>query len=364
MKAITYKANCDEVLARLRSLYDRQAQDRVLAIFSFPGTNRALAAFREKYPAGPCSYLDPLERIMFWDNMLQERMGIEDDSIPSVYLNEFDQGLYGGLLGGEVMFTSDPDSGRISSMVRPLLDGWTGFDALRFDESHPWFHRYLHQLQIFVVGSGDKFGISHLILIDGLNFVFELMGATAAYLSLFDHPEMVRRAIDLAFDLNVKVQNTFFGIVPLLMGGTSSLFVQWIPGKIVAESVDPFHMTSVDTFEEWGREPIDRIFGQYDGGVLHIHGNGRHLLEAVCSLKGLKALCMLDNKGFPSAFEIRNDLRSRTGDTPLTIAASFAAFTTELNQHKLPGGVLYQVYGAPGIDAINRCMEKVRAYRV
>jgi len=301
---------------------------------------------------------------MFWDNMLQERIGIEDDSIPSVYLNEFDQGLYGGLLGGEVQFTSHPDSGRISSMVKPLLDDWTGFDFLRFDESHPWFRQYVHQLQIFVEESRDKFGISHLILIDDLNFVFELVGATETYLSLFDHPEMVRQAIDFAFDLNVKIQDAFFDIVPLLRGGTSSFFVQWIPGKVVSESVDPFHMTSVATFEEWGREPVERVFDQYDGGVLHLHGNGRHLLEAVCSLRGLRALSLEDDQGFPVAFDIRNELRSRAGDTPLTIATSFAAFTEKLNQHQLAGGVLYQVSGAPGIDEINRCMEKVRAYRV
>ena len=87
---------------------------------------------------------------------------------------------------------------------------------------------------------------------------------------------MVRRAIDFGFDLNVRVQRAFFDAVPLFEGGTFSNFAQWIPGRIVSESLDPYHMTSVAYFERWGREPAERILAAFDGGVIHIHGNGRH----------------------------------------------------------------------------------------
>ena len=66
-----------------------------------------------------------------------------------------------------------------------------------------------------------------------------------------------------------------------------SNFAQWVPGRIVSESIDPYHMTSVDYFEQWGREPAERILRHFDGGVIHIHGNGRHLLEAAATLQGL-----------------------------------------------------------------------------
>ena len=71
----------------------------------------------------------------------------------------------------------------------------------------------------------------------------------------------MREAIEFAFQLNVEVQRTFFQHAPLLAGGTCSNMVEWIPGRIVSESVDPFHMTSVDYFEQWGREPVERILG-------------------------------------------------------------------------------------------------------
>jgi len=268
------------------------------------------------------------------------------------------------LLGGKVQFMAHPEGGWISSMVAPLLKDWSGLDRLRFDPAHPWFQRYLAQLKVFTQAAAGRFGVSHFILIDGLNFVFELVGATRTYLSLFERPEMVRRAIELAFELNVEVQETFFREVPLLEGGTCSNMVQWIPGRIVSESVDPFHMTSVDYFEQWGREPVERILGRFDGGVLHLHGNGRHLLQSVRSIKGLKAIFLGDDRGFPPAFEVLGELRVRAGEVPLVVRAEFAEFAERLDRHDLAGGVFYQVYQVPDRDTANRCMEKVRNYRV
>lgn len=361
-ETIAYKPHLEEVLIRLRGLYERQAEAQIFAAMEVP--SQALAQFREKHHEGFCDYPDPTERIAFWDALLRERAAVEDDSIPSAYLSEFDQGLYGGLLGGDVRFLCHPENGWISSMVPPLLRDWSEFDRLRFDETHEWFQRYRRQLEIFVAGAAGKFGISHFILIDSLNFVFELFGATRTYAELFDHPEQVRQAIDFAFDLNVRVQETFFHHVPGLAGGTYSNMVQWIPGRIVSESVDPFHMTSVDYFEEWGREPVERIFAHFDGGVLHLHGNGRHLLPAVRSLRGLKAIYLADDRGFPPAFEVLGDLKASAGDLPLLVAVDFEPFRAALKEHRLIGGVFYQVRGVPDTDTANEWMEQVRGYRV
>ena len=362
MDTLAYKPNLDAVLERLRSLHERRAGDRIFATMAVPSP--ALEAFAAEYAEGFCAFPDPAVRIEFWDRLLREHAAVDDDSIPSAYLSELDQGLYGGVLGGKIQFMAHPDTGWISSMVAPLLNDWDQFDSLRFDRSHPWFRRYLDQLSVFVEGSAGKFGVSHFILIDGLNFVFELLGATRTYLSLDERPEMVRKAIDFAFELNVAIQETFFDRVPQLRGGTPSNMVQWLPGRIVSESVDPFHMTSVDYFETWGREPAERILAHFDGGVLHIHGNGRHLLEAVSTVRGLKAIFLGDDKGFPPAFDVLGELRARSGDVPLVVQVDFDRFLQRLDRHELPGGVFYNVSGVESVDTANRCMERVRAYRV
>jgi hypothetical protein len=356
-----YKPNAIEVIERLRLLYDRQAGDHIFAKMNVPSP--ALAEFALRHPSAQCGYPDPDERTAFWDRLLQEHLAIDDDAMPAAYLSEFDQGLYGGLLGGDVRFMADPATGWISSMVPPLLADWSEFDRIRFDEKHPWWQRYVRQLKAFVHAAAGRWGISHFILIDGLNFIFELIGATRTYLSLDERPEMVRRAVDFAFDLNVRVHEAFFSTVPLLDGGTLSNFAQWLPGRIVSESIDPFHMTSVAYFERWGREPAERIMNHFDGGVIHIHGNGRHLLEAAATLRGLKAILLLDDVGFPRAFDVLKQLKARVDDVPVSVFAPYEAFAEGLGSHTLPGGVLYQVQNVPDADTANRLMERVREYR-
>jgi hypothetical protein len=359
--SLAYKPSLELVLARLRSLYACEAEDRIFATMGVPSA--ALARFAQVYAHGECEYPDPVERACFWEELFRERMAVEDDSMPAAYLSEFDQGLYGGLLGAKVRFMAHPATGWISSMVLPLLRDWSEFERLCFDPEHPWWRQYLRQLGIFAEACRGKWGVSHFILIDALNFVFELVGATQTYLSLDERPDLVRQAIDFAFDLNVRVQQTFFETVPSVEGGTLSNFAQWLPGRIVSESIDPYHMTSVAYFEQWGREPAERIMNRFDGGVIHIHGNGRHLLEAAATLRGLKAVLLLDDRGFPAAFDVIDELKARVGGVPVSLFAPYEAFLQRLRRHALPGGVLYQVRGVPDVLLANRCMEEVRTYR-
>jgi len=366
MNGVQYKCNAREVMERLTALVERKAMDQVFAAFLPP--SETMKEFQKKYK-GFTQYPDPHERIRFWDNLLRERMRLEDDNIPAAYPSEFDQGLYGGMLGGDVRFLAVTDdgyvaSGWISSMVPHVLENWAGFDALRFDENNLWYKRFIKQLHIMREKAEGKFGIGHLIAIDSLTFVYELVGATDTYISMVEQPEMVRRAIDFGFDLNLRVQRTFFEIVGTLEGGTCSYVLPWAPGTLLNESVDPFHMTSLADFEKWGREPAQRLISQFDGALLHLHANGWHLLEAVCTIPGMKAILMVNEKDHTPALQQIATLRKRAGDMPLSVMVSYDEFTQALERHMLAGGVFYYVSGVPSIDASNRWMEKVRSYRV
>lgn len=349
------------VSERLRALYERRAPDQVFAVMETPSA--ALEAFAARYDKGYCACPDPRERAAFWDAHLRRRAEVLDDGVASAYLSECDQGLYGGMCGGRVQYMAHPENGWISSMVAPLLSEWAEVHSLRIEPGHEVFGRYLRQLDVFRAAAAGTFGLSHFILIDGLNFVFELFGATRTYLALFEEPERVRQAIDFAFDLNVFVQQAFFDADVLVAGGTCSNMAQWLPGRIVSESIDPFHMTSVDDFERWGREPAERMLGHFDGGVLHIHGNGRHLLEAASALQGLKACYLGDDRGYPRAFDILAEVRRRVGALPLVVSCGFQELVAGLDAHTLAGGVLYQVADVPDAAAANRTMDRVRAYR-
>jgi hypothetical protein len=113
----------------------------------------------------------------------------------------------------------------------------------------------------------------------------------------------------------------------------------------------------------WGIEPIERIFARYDGGFTHIHGNGRHLIETVCRIKGLHGIYLGDDKDIPRAFDVLPDLRRRAGDMPLILSVPYQDFASALRDHRLVGGALYMVQSVPDKSAANRAMDDVRRYR-
>ena len=233
-------------------------------------------------------------------------------------------------------FLAHPDVGWISSMVPPLLKDWSEFDRLHFDPSHPWWQRYRRQLDVFVERGRGQMG--HQPLHPHRRLELRLRaGRRHADLSeprgmsgerppgdrLRARPERARASRRSSRSCRCS------------QGGTFSNFAQWIPGRIVSESLDPFHMTSVAYFERWGREPAERILGTFDGGVIHIHGNGRHLLQAAATLSGLKAILLLDDQGFPRAFDVLGDLKARVGDVPVAVFADYPSFVERLAPPRL-----------------------------
>jgi hypothetical protein len=116
-------------------------------------------------------------------------------------------------------------------------------------------------------------------------------------------------------------------------------------------------------FERWGREPAERILQTFDGGVLHIHGNGRHLVRAVSALRGLRGICLLNDSGWPRAIAELPRLKALTGDMPLIVDLTFPEFIEAFARHALAGGVFYKVNHVPDADTANRWMDKVREYR-
>ena len=357
-----YKRNLAETLGRLTKLYTGQAKDEIFAKMNVP--SEVIRQYAIRHPETYCDYPDIVEREVFWNDYLKERTDILDDSMPAAYLSEFDEGLYTAIVGGEIRFMNNTDWGWVSSMGVPRIKDPEDMLNLKLDTDSKWAKIYLNQLRYFAEKSNGKYGVSHFILIDGLNFIYELRGATNAYYDALDCPEVVEQVFVLARDVNMWVQDTFFDEVGLFQGGTVSNQSQWIPGRIVSESLDPFHMTSVKDFERWGVENIEKVFAHYDGGVFHIHSNGHHLIERAAKIQGVKSITLLDENQNP----IKNymklaELDKLRGDTPVQIDLPYEIMKQKLEAHELPGNMFFNVLGVPDVDAANRMMDDIKKYR-
>ncbi|MEI7884460.1 MAG: hypothetical protein WCI30_03820 [Clostridia bacterium] len=356
------KQNLEEALQRVTELFSESSNQKIYAKMQV--ISPTLREYALNHPEGATLYPDLGEREEFWRRLTAESNEILDDSIPSAYMSEFDEGLYGGLLGAEVRYLDNPEWGWVSSMCVPFVQKLEELADINFDKNCPLAQQYLQQLKYFVEASKGDYGISHFILIDGLNALLELRGATNMYYDCMDAPELVEQFFALTRELNYWVQDNFFEIVGLYRGGTCSNLCQWIPGKIVSESLDPFHMASVKFFEQWGRKQIEEIFAHYDGGSIHIHtGNGLHLVKPAATLKGLKMIAFIDeNFNELKAYHQLQKIHQDRGNVPIFITIPYEEFVKMLTEKVLVGKAMYAVTNVPTVEIANKLMEKVKAY--
>lgn len=361
MDRLAYKPHGAEIAERLARLWRREAQDEIFARILLPSP--ALLEFKRTHEDGATTYPDPEERIRFWDAHLEFEGTIEDDWLPIAYLSEFDEGLYAGLCGGEMHYMTHTDVGWISSMCPPCLPDIRDVDDLHIDEDHPLLGLLDRQVALFREGARGKFGVAPFIVIDALNFVAELRGMTQAFEDVMDHPAAVRKMMSFALELNQFVQDRVLDALDTFQGGTFCNMGSWAPGRDILFSVDAYHMAHPDYFEEWGRPYIQSLLDHYDGGLLHLHSNGLHLLPTVRTLNKLVCVYLLDEAWNPPAYERLSEHHQTADGVPLVVSCRYEEFVRDLEAHRLPGNVLYKIREAPSVEAGNRLMEKVRAYR-
>lgn len=357
-----YKRNIDEVLSRLTRLYQRKMQDEICV--NMHVINPGLLAYLAQNEDGDTGYPSIQERLLFWDSVGKHYEHLEDDSIPHAYFSEFDEGLYAGLVGAEVAFLNNKESGWISSMAIPFVENLE--DALSFsltalDET--WNQRFISQLKVFASYFEGKMGVSHFIVIDALNFLFELRGATNTYYDVMENPEVANHVMDFATQLCLYVQNAYFDTVGLYRGGTVSNLMGWCTGKIISESLDPYHLGSSDWFLTYGKAHVNKIVSHYDGMVIHLHTNGYHLLKEVVKLDKLKAVYFLDDDYNRMAFDRLDEILPYREDVPIILTLPYERFIQAFEENTLPTNALINVMNVPSIEEANAWMAKVKTYR-
>lgn len=360
--SIAYKPNATAVAERLALLWSRKAQDRIFAQMFVPVST--FSGYSEINAEDPIALPDISERFAFWDGRLAELATLEDDSLPSAYLMEFDQGISGGVLGAPMRYLVDRQTGWISSMTMPILDDLSKIDSLKIDMDAEVLMRLDEHLRFYSEKSRGKFGIAPFIVIDAMNFVVEARGATQAYLDPTDSPDLVRQLMDFAFDLNVFLQERVQNTTDTFLGGSFCLPGLWAPGNPVMFSVDAYHLASPGFYYEWGEPHLQKLLDHFGGGHLHIHSNGRHLIEHAAKLRNLTSINMGDDIGNPRAYDELELIKRKAGDVPLIVGCEYGEFVRDLESNALPGNVLYMVVGLPSIMEANLLMEKVRGYRV
>jgi len=352
--------NANLVFRRLDELYSGKGKNKIYASIFQKGYHR-INTTSTYDKDGKVIYSEPDDsNYISFLNKCNAFSEMDDDSFPYYYLNDFDEAIYAVLFGARSVFSDMGD--RVSSISYPFILDYDEVKNFKLNENHLWIQRLKCRLEYCARHLKGIIGISDFINISGLNFAVAIRGATEAYMAVIEEPEKMKCVINFSVDLNIWLREIFYNIIGLQNGG-SYIFNQWFPGKIINESVDAYHMTSADTFDEYGKDSLEKIFTHFDGGVLHLHGNGRHLLKSVSALKGLKLLNLGDDEPFPRAHDVLDDLSEKRGKVPIHLSIPYDVFIKRFKANDLPGNILYSIYEIPDNIDKQTLIDEIRAYK-
>ena len=358
------KRRLEETVSRLSAFYGGKAEDRIFARMDI--RNRKTDFYERimgRLPPASRGLLPDIEIVYsIWEEYLSPLYELEDDSVPTIYLNQYDQGLYGALLGAEMMMNRMEEPGWFSSITRPLEhfvpEEW------EWKEGNPWIKRFKQDLEYVAEMGRERFGIGVVITIDALNFLVQVLGGTKGLLCIHRHPQEAERLMEFALQLNIKLVELQRGVINVSYeGGVFDYFGGWLPNQSVPMSVDCYNFCRPRIYVTMGRSHHQRLIDHFGGGIFHVHGNGRHLLPEMAKLRGVMAVTCTDDGSPRRAFEIVKKLKRQVGGIPLIVDCTEREFLRGLKDRSLEGGVMYCLE-VESVSEGNNIMKKVRRYRV
>jgi len=371
---LLYKANAQQVLERLRAFWHREMPDQILAVMSgFP--NPYLEKFQAKWnppPQGAERQLpSPEETFDLWDAKLRVLKSLEDDSLPVAYATlDFGESGFAAFLGAEIHFYSKNLDGLYNggtySWAQPLLDSWQELEKLSFSLDNPWVRRFRELLAYFIPQVSGRLGINVFLCIDALTLACELRGTSRAYLDLYEHPQELRRVMEIGVEENIQMLEMQYQMIEPFQEGRFTWIGGWVPhSSPVPLSVDTYILCAPWVYRDFGLAYQQRLIDHFGAGFMHFHGPRLDLLPEVLRLQGLMFLEGFDSGRVeePRAFEILPQIKALTGDMPLLISCTQAELMQGMHERSLPGGVMYRVGDVSSIEEANRLMEEVRRYR-
>lgn len=351
-RAVKFKQNLEETIARNRALWGRESQGRVLAKIDLDSC-RSFETWDRAIAPDVCPDAAKMLNVFFDD--FAKRADLLDDGTPTARPNIGDA-AFGAYAGAEITFVQ---GGGVS---KPMLDDLGEMDRLSYDPHSRWLAHLEESTRFFSEACEGACPTSIIETVDGLNFAENVMGPKA-FFEIYDHPQELLRLFDFALEFNVRMIEMQRKYIKKWNGGYFDLHEEWLPGDCIWLSIDAWGLCSPESFRSLGRHHLQRIMDHFGGGWIHMHNSHLHLLDEIVGLDGLVGIGILDDPRQELCFERLSRIQEVTHDIPLQIWCTKDQLLRGIAARTLPRNVMYWVTsGVATVEEGNRIMEMVRDY--
>ena len=179
-------------------------------------------------------------------------------------------------------------------------DTWENF-PLAYDKDNAWWKLHYNLLKKAKEASQGEFLVNIPDLIENIDTLTSMRGATNTCYDLIDEPELMKRKLSELNELYFKYYDPLYELLKDNQGGSAfSAFQVWGPGKTAKVQCDFNVLMSPEQFREFIKPSLEKQCGALDYSLFHLDGPGaiKHL-PAIMEIESLNALQWTAGEGNP-----------------------------------------------------------------
>lgn len=211
--------------------------------------------------------------------------------------------IYSSYFGTELIYDE------VTSWSKHSIIDWQDIYKYKFSKNNYYYKQTLKYTDAALQMSNDKFLVGYTDLHTGIDCVEAWRGSGMLCMDLYDEPDMVKKAIELADEHFIDVFNSIHTM--LFEKGQYSVNWMGIPSvkKLHIPSCDFSAMISTDHFVEFCLPSIKNEIAHMDHNIFHLDGEGvaRHI-DVILSLPEINAIQWVPSPNNPGGVFAYMDL--------------------------------------------------------
>ena len=247
-----------------------------------------------------------------------DQMEVGDDSVPypgfAPLTIDWGTGATAALFtGGDVIFQEGT-----SYSAAPVIHSWDKLEGLKLNLDNRWVEYELECWRGMLSEYAENLPIATHMFRSPLDLANDLRG-NEIFVDLYDHPEEVKRLLDMCANAIIECDEIFRERLPQLNnlpGGVWGVALPE-PGMIFLNG-DPIDLISEEMGEIFNRPYVEKIIASAGSLYLHHHSIGVSRAQKVSRIKGLTVQEIIQDPNGPRLVDyITDDLITASLETPI-----------------------------------------------